>query len=107
MLLHVIDITHKNAVEQYRAVETILRELGLESKPRINVLNKIDLKMENVEEMDEITEQLNMDIGSMVFISATKAWWLDRLLAMIEEKLKTDELPILQRKETGPSKIKL
>ena len=100
LLLHVIDITHKNAVEQYRAVETILKELGLEEKPRINVLNKIDLKMENVEEMDEITEQLNIEVSSMVFISALKGWWLDRLLALIEEKLKTSELPIPQQKET-------
>ncbi len=43
LLLHVVDITHKNAAEQCQTVEDILADLGLEQKPRLTLLNKVDL----------------------------------------------------------------
>ncbi|MEE9201646.1 MAG: GTPase HflX [Dehalococcoidia bacterium] len=43
MLVHVVDITHPQAPLQFRAVEQTLAELGLAAKPRMTVLNKIDL----------------------------------------------------------------
>jgi GTP-binding protein HflX len=42
LLLHVIDITHRNAAEQAQTVESVLEELGVGDKPRLVVLNKID-----------------------------------------------------------------
>ena len=43
IILHVQDITHPNAAEQSDVVERILADLGVSDKPRILVLNKVDL----------------------------------------------------------------
>lgn len=43
VILHVQDITHPNAAEQSDVVESILDDLGVSDKPRILVLNKVDL----------------------------------------------------------------
>ncbi|MHB1415762.1 MAG: GTPase HflX, partial [Chloroflexota bacterium] len=43
MLLHVLDITHKQAYEQSETVGEVLAELGLQDKPVVTALNKIDL----------------------------------------------------------------
>lgn len=89
LLLHVVDITHVNAPEQFRTVEHILKELNLDEKPKIIVLNKIDLKMDHVEDLDEMREQLNLHDSSFIFVSAVKGWWLDKLVVMVAERLKT------------------
>jgi GTP-binding protein HflX len=43
VLLHVVDITHPLAPLQFSAVENTLMELGVSDKPRVMVLNKVDL----------------------------------------------------------------
>jgi GTP-binding protein HflX len=42
LLLHVIDASHPQMIEQKRTVDAVLEELGLSGKPLIEVLNKID-----------------------------------------------------------------
>ncbi len=42
VLLHVLDASHPLAGEQAEAVEEVLKQLGLEAKPRLTVLNKAD-----------------------------------------------------------------
>lgn len=42
LILHVIDVSDPEVVEKIKVVEEILKELGCENKPRINILNKID-----------------------------------------------------------------
>ena len=43
LLLHVIDISNKNVLAQYRSVVELLKDLDLVNKPTIHVLNKVDL----------------------------------------------------------------
>ena len=43
ILLHVLDITHPKALEQAEVVEDTLEDLGLSDKPRLLVINKMDL----------------------------------------------------------------
>ena len=43
VIVHVVDITHPNAAQQTHVVEEILAEMGLTDRPRVLVLNKIDL----------------------------------------------------------------
>ncbi len=43
LLLHVIDASHPRVDEQIAAVETVLRELGAQTKPVLAVFNKTDL----------------------------------------------------------------
>ena len=43
ILLHVVDVTHPKAPEQTRVVEKTLEDLGLKDRPRLLVMNKMDL----------------------------------------------------------------
>src|SRR5205823_9799860 len=43
LLLEVVDASHENAIEQSETVNDVLRDLGIETKPRVTALNKIDL----------------------------------------------------------------
>jgi GTP-binding protein HflX len=89
MLLHVVDITSHNATEQCRVVEGILAELGLEQKPRLTALNKIDLLLDEAQGWDEARalEYLARQCGPVaegtVLVSAAKRWGLNRLLEEI------------------------
>src|SRR4030043_583659 len=55
MLLHVVDITHHDAAEQFQTVEEILADLNLANKPQITVLNKIDVAG-NQEEINTLAQ---------------------------------------------------
>lgn len=88
ILLHVIDITHPNAAEQSDVVDNILRELGLAEKPRIAVLNKVDLLTpKEGPGGPEITSQYEGLLGesgqSAVLVSGRMAWGLEKLLTLI------------------------
>jgi GTP-binding protein HflX len=84
LLLHVVDITHHDAAEQFQTVEEILADLNLTSKPQITVLNKIDV-VGNQEEMNDLdqTALAKPPDDTTVVISALKGWGLDKLLAKI------------------------
>ena len=88
ILIQVVDITHKDVVKQYLTVEKILDELKLHDKKRIIVLNKIDLAVDNMDDLDGITGSLNIpDLCEIVHISAAKGWGLDKLLKIIDFSL--------------------
>ena len=55
LLLHVVDLASPDASEQCQTVEDILRDLELSDKPRITVLNKIDLLLDSGQAWDEKT----------------------------------------------------
>jgi GTP-binding protein HflX len=84
LLLHVVDITHHDAAEQFQTVEEILADLNLTSKPQITVLNKIDV-VGNQEEMNDLdqTALAKPPDDTTVVISALKGWGLDKLLDKI------------------------
>lgn len=86
ILLHVLDITHPKAPEQAEVVEATLRDLGLEEKPRILVVNKMDLLAAG---SPGVTSELLPGWGAnrSVFVSAAKGWNLDLLLEEIESGL--------------------
>ena len=86
LLLHVIDITHKNAVEQSRTVEKILGELKLDNKLRITALNKVDL-VKDKELAGTVAKLVSIDDQPYVLISAARSWGLNRLLEAIAEAL--------------------
>jgi GTP-binding protein HflX len=83
LLIHVIDITHDNAAEQSQTVEKILADLKLDNKPRITVLNKVDLAAKNLEELAGIISNLKSPSEDIISISALKGWGLDKLLHKI------------------------
>ena len=85
LLLHVIDITHHNAVEQSVTVEKLLADLGIGDKPRLSVLNKVDLLVPSEDDISEFARSIP-DKGSVI-ISAVKGWGLRELLENIEHLL--------------------
>lgn len=98
-IVHVIDITHKNAPEQVQVVNNLLAELHLESKARILALNKIDLLVDR-DSQEECVKRLGMALNQerVVAVSAAKGWGLDLLLEAIGELLasqkgQTDDAP--------------
>ncbi|MCX6008880.1 MAG: GTPase HflX [Chloroflexi bacterium] len=88
LLLHVVDIIHHDAAEQFQTVQEILAELNLANKPQITVLNKIDI-VGNQEEMNSLaqTTLVKPPDDATVVISALKGWGLDKLLEKIAAHL--------------------
>ena len=83
LLLHVVDITHDKAPEQFQVVDEALDEMGMEGKPRLLVVNKIDLvASQPVDGLDGETPQ-----EARVLVSAAKGWNLDGLLEEIQSRL--------------------
>jgi GTP-binding protein HflX len=89
LLLHIVDITHKNAANQCLTVEKILSELNLESKSKITVFNKLDLALSSETELKELTtipyfeEEILLPDKYIVLISAAKGWGMNELLNKI------------------------
>jgi len=100
LLLHVVDVTHPKSTEQAGVVETTLKELGLEEKPRLLVLNKMDLLPEGSDGAASPTS-LGRQHQNKVFISAAKGWNMDSLLQEIEVQLMSIDKPLLS--VSGPA----
>ncbi len=83
LLLHVVDITHPDAAEQCQTVENILVDLHLNTKPRLTVLNKVDLAAKSMEDLTTMTVELKLPSDTIVSVSALKGWGLDNLLHKI------------------------
>ena len=91
LLLHVVDITSPDAVSQSQTVEEILKQLKLDAKPRITVVNKIDLLVESLEESGDLTISIKSPPEATVVVSAQNGWNLMMLLDKVQKLL----LPIM------------
>jgi len=93
LLLHVVDITHKNAAHQCLTVEKILSKLNLEKKPKFTIFNKLDLALSSEAELKALTtipyfeEEILLPNEGIVLISAAKGWGMDNLLNKIASYL--------------------
>ena len=100
ILLHVIDVTHPKAQEQTMVVQKTLKELGLEDRPRLLVMNKMDLMAAqesgltgDVNSMVKNNQPMH-EISSGILVSAAKGWNLDHLLHEVEELLISIDGPL-------------
>ena len=89
VLLHVVDITHVFASYQHATVERILADMGLQDKPVVTALNKIDLLagVSGVDELAEATERLGLGRPDFVLVSALSGRGIDELLERIASVL--------------------
>ena len=104
ILIHMVDLSSPDAVEQCQAVEEILTDLDLLDKPRITAMNKIDLlldpdinhgrKWNEDEALDYLAEQTAPGKEDSVLISAGKSWGLDKLLENISQTLSKIASPV-------------
>lgn len=83
LLLHVVDVSQENYLEQIEAVNKVLEELGAIDKPYVYVLNKIDkLSGEKLEGINELfKDKMNIKISARHNIN------LEELLNLISSKL--------------------
>ncbi len=89
IILHVVDASHPNALEQASTVEEVLDDLGAGHIPVIVTFNKIDLLPDMVP-----SPALLEDYPDAVPISALKNIGLDALLTRIEAELIARMQPI-------------
>jgi GTP-binding protein HflX len=89
ILLHVVDISHPNALAQWESVNATLAEIGAEDLPIITVLNKID-KIQD----QEIVQEISNAFDNAVAISALSGEGIRSLLKKIEEELYFNLIPI-------------
>jgi len=82
LLIHVLDIAHPKFQEHKEAVFKVLKELGIENKPMVTVLNKIDL-LEQAPDISTIPESFT----NPVFISASQEKNIQELLLLLEKNL--------------------
>jgi GTPase len=87
LILHVSDASSRLSAEQDAQVEIVLHELEAEKKPRLRVMNKVDLLDE------EVAASLMADTargGKTVYVSAIEGTGLDLLLERIDAMIEED-----------------
>lgn len=89
LLIHVVDITHPNAIEQAKSVSETLKEIQADHIPVITALNKIDRLPQ-----PELTKELLDGFPRSVGISALKCIGLQELLLAVEEELFENFSPV-------------
>jgi GTP-binding protein HflX len=94
LLLHVLDITHPNAAQQSQTVDDTLTELGLDEKPRITALNKVDLlaqgdghTISSIEELTAYEPSLAEHRPDAILTSAERGWGHEELRQRIADAL--------------------
>ena len=88
LILHVSDASSRLSAEQDAQVEIVLKELEAEKKPRLRVMNKIDLLDEEVAQSLQ-ADALREDTKT-VYVSAAEGTGLDRLLTRIDAMIEED-----------------
>lgn len=82
LLLHVLDVTHPNALEQWQSVQETLVDIGCQDIPMITALNKIDL-LANPSSIDDSLSHK----AETIPISALTGQGTEDLLKLIESQL--------------------
>ena len=82
LLLHIVDISHPNALGQYQAVLETLKEIDADHIPMITALNKMD-QLKDPENAERVLENFPKSVA----ISALKGTGIDNLLMLVQEEL--------------------
>jgi GTPase len=90
LILHVSDASSRLSAEQDAQVEIVLKELEAEKKPRLRVMNKVDLLDE------EVAKSLLADAAradsKTIYVSAVEGTGLDVLLNRIDKMIEEDQV---------------
>jgi GTPase len=90
LILHVSDASNRLSAEQDAQVEIVLKELEVEKKPRLRVMNKVDLL--DVEVAAGLMRDALRDDSNTVYVSAAEGTGLDRLLERIDAMIEEDQV---------------
>ena len=100
LLLHVIDASHPQVLEQVAAVDRVLADLGCEMGRVIPVLNKID-RLED----DTVLPMLRSRLDSAVPISALTKAGLDQLAAIVTARRRQAWVTVDLEASAGDGKV--
>jgi GTPase len=89
LILHVSDASSRLSAEQDAQVEIVLKELETEKKPRLRVMNKVDLLDEEI--ADALVNDALLD-AKTVYVSATEGIGLPTLLTRIDVLIEEDPI---------------
>jgi len=92
LLLHVVDISHPNALNQFESVQQTLDELGAQHIPIVTALNKSDQLRD-----PESARSIVSHFSKALTISALDGSGVKELLGLIQEELYETYAPILVR----------
>ena len=103
LLIHVVDISHRNFEDHYAVVNQTLHELGVSDKPTVVVFNKIDAYKHVERDADDLTppgkEHITLEeykltwmsklnARNVAFISATQREHIDALREILYEHIR-------------------
>jgi GTP-binding protein HflX len=90
LVVQVSDASNRLSAEQDAQVEIVLKELEAEKKPRLRVMNKVDLLD------DEVAKSLQADAmrsgSNTVYVSAIDGTGIDKLLERIDSMIEEDRI---------------
>jgi GTP-binding protein HflX len=89
LLLHVVDISHPNAMNQFEAVQETLNKIEAQHIPVVTALNKIDRLRD-----PKAAQELTKNFPKAVAISAVEGTGLRDLLRVLQEELFETYTPI-------------
>ncbi|HAV78336.1 MAG TPA: GTPase HflX [Anaerolineae bacterium] len=92
LLLHVVDISHANAMNQYNAVQETLGKIEAKHIPVVTALNKVD-RLRDPKSAVEVAENYSKSVA----ISAVEGTGIKDLLRVIQEELYETYTPIRVR----------
>lgn len=93
LLLHVVDISHPNALNQFQSVEDTLEKLGARHIPVVTALNKVD-RLRDPEAAKQVVSHFST---KAVTISGLDGTGIPDLLRVMQEELYETYTPILVR----------
>lgn len=94
LILHVSDASSRLSAEQDAQVEIVLKELEAEKKPRLRVMNKVDLLDEEVAQ-SRLADAARSD-SKTVYVSAIEGAGLDLLLDRIDKMIEEDAVSLVR-----------
>jgi len=90
LVVQVSDASSRLSAEQDAQVEIVLKELEAEKKPRLRVMNKVDLL--DVEVAQSLMNDALRDNSNTVYVSATEGTGLKKLLERIDAMIDEDRV---------------
>lgn len=91
LLLHVVDISHPNALNQYQSVQSTLDQLGAHHIPVVTALNKVD----QLRDPEAARQAVSHFSSRAVTVSALKGLGIPELLEIVKQELYETYAPIL------------
>ena len=89
LLLHVLDVGHPHAEQQFKSVHEVLKDIGVTDKPEILLLNKVDT--EEGEQAFPLWRNLHPDA---IPVSAKTGQGLDKLLGAVLKAVRGSQVDV-------------